>query len=72
MKFSTFLGCAALLVSVGAYAQTSQTFNFGEGQTTPHAANARPSQHKTKPKHQAAHQKRQPPQASNVNLYSRG
>jgi hypothetical protein len=48
MKFSTCLGCAALLVSVSAYAQTSQTFNFGEGQTTPHAANARPSQHKTK------------------------
>jgi hypothetical protein len=74
MKFSTCLGCAALLVSVGAYAQTSQTFNFGEGQTTPHAANARPSQHKpkAKPKHQAARQKPQPPQASNQNLYSRG
>ena len=66
MKFSTCLGCAALLVSVGAYAQASQTFTFGEGQTTPHATNARPSQHsqpKAKPKHKAALHKRQPPQA---------
>jgi hypothetical protein len=80
MKFSTCLGCAALLVSVGAYAQTSQTFTFGEGQTTPHAANARPSQGaqpqhsqpKAKPKHRATRYKRQPPQASNPDLRSHG
>jgi hypothetical protein len=66
MKLSTSLGCAALLLSVSAYAQTSQTFTFGEGQTTPHATNARPSsgaQPKAKPKHTATHHKPRPPQA---------
>ena len=74
MKLSTCLGCAALLLSVSAYAQTSQTFTFGEGQTTPHATNARPSsgaQPKAKPKHTATHHKRLPPQASKPDVYSR-
>ncbi|MGA3250956.1 MAG: hypothetical protein ABSD12_22870 [Paraburkholderia sp.] len=80
MKLSTCLGCAALLLSVGAYAQTSQTFTFGEGQTTPHAANARPSQGvqphrvqtpaKPKPKHPTTRQTPRPPQASNLDTYS--
>ncbi|MGF6725482.1 hypothetical protein P3T43_004860 [Paraburkholderia sp. GAS41] len=56
MKLSTCLGYAALLLSVSAYAQTSQTFTFGEGQTTLNGAHARPShgaqtQPKAKPKH---------------------
>jgi hypothetical protein len=66
MKLSTCLGCAALLLSVGAYAQTSQTFTFGEGQTTPHATNERPSsgaRPKSKPKHAATHHKPRPHQA---------
>ena len=62
MKLSTCLGCAALLLSVSAYAQTSQTFTFGEGQTTLHGANARPSQSahprpKTKPARHASAEK---------------
>jgi hypothetical protein len=81
MKLSTCLGCAALLLSVNAYAQTSQTFTFGEGQSTPHAANARPSQSaqpqhaqtppaKAKPKHAATHHKRRTRHASNPDIYS--
>lgn len=80
MKLSTCLGCAALLLSVSAYAQTSQTFTFGEGQSTPHAANARPSQGaqpqhaqapaKAKPKHAATHHKRRTRHASNPDMYS--
>lgn len=38
MKLSNCLALAALTLSVSAYAQNSQTFNFGEGQTTPHQA----------------------------------
>ncbi|RKR38458.1 hypothetical protein [Paraburkholderia sp. BL17N1] len=34
MKFSMCLAVAALTVSVGAYAQTAQTFRFGEGQSS--------------------------------------
>lgn len=33
MKFSICLAAAALTFSAGAYAQTSQTFHFGEGQS---------------------------------------
>jgi len=83
MKFSTCLGCAALLLSVGAHAQTSQTFTFGEGQTTPHpanGANARSSQSaqpqhaqapsRTRPAHAATHHKRRPHHVSNPDIYS--
>jgi hypothetical protein len=80
MKLSTCLGCAALLLSAGAYAQTSQTFTFGEGQTTPHEANSRPSQGaqpqhaqapaQTKPKHAPTHHKRRPHHVSNPDIYS--
>ena len=34
MKFSIGLFAAALTFPVGAYAQTSQTFHFGEGQSS--------------------------------------
>ncbi|SDH89451.1 hypothetical protein [Paraburkholderia phenazinium] len=80
MKLSTCLACAALLLSASAYAQTSQTFTFGEGQTTPHATNARPSQGaqpqhaqsqpKAKPKHATKHHKRRPRYVSNPDIYS--
>ncbi|WP_345814670.1 hypothetical protein AAGS40_20835 [Paraburkholderia sp. PREW-6R] len=33
MKFSICLAAAALTLSAGAYAQNSQTFHFGEGQS---------------------------------------
>jgi hypothetical protein len=70
MKLSTCLGGAAMLLSLSAYAQTSQTFTFGEGQSTPHATNARPSHGaqtppKAKPKHATTHHKRPAQHASN-------
>ena len=40
MKFSICLAVAALTLSTGVYAQTSQTFRFGEGQSTVPAGNA--------------------------------
>ncbi len=43
MKFSICVAVAALTLSVGAYAQTSQTFRFGEGQTTLPAGNTHPA-----------------------------
>jgi hypothetical protein len=77
MKLSTCLGGAAMLLSVSVYAQTSQTFTFGEGQSTPHATNARPSQGaqpqpkaKAKPKHATTHHKRPSQHASNPDTYS--
>jgi hypothetical protein len=75
MKLSTCLGGAAMLLSVSAYAQTSQTFTFGEGQSTPHTTNARPSQGtqpqpKAKPKHATTHHKRPSQHASNPDTYS--
>ena len=45
MKFSTCLAVAALTLSVGAYAQTSQTFRFGEGQSTLPSGHAQPAPH---------------------------
>lgn len=43
MKFSICLAVAALTVSLGAHAQTSQTFRFGEGQSTLPSGNAHPA-----------------------------
>ncbi|WNC92006.1 hypothetical protein RI103_27370 [Paraburkholderia sp. FT54] len=43
MKFSICLAVAALTLSVGAYAQTSQTFRFGEGQSTLPSGHAHPA-----------------------------
>ncbi|MDR8399692.1 MULTISPECIES: hypothetical protein [Paraburkholderia] len=43
MKFSICLAVAALTVAVGAYAQTSQTFRFGEGQSALPSGNTRPA-----------------------------
>ena len=43
MKFSVCVAVAALTLSAGAYAQTSQTFHFGEGQSAPQSGNAHPA-----------------------------
>ncbi|MFM0417220.1 hypothetical protein [Paraburkholderia aromaticivorans] len=43
MKLSICLAAAALTCSVGAYAQTSQTFRFGEGQSALPSGNAHPA-----------------------------
>ncbi|WP_434111268.1 hypothetical protein [Paraburkholderia caffeinilytica] len=46
MKFSIYLAVAALTLSAlstGAYAQTSQTFRFGEGQSSLPSGNAHPA-----------------------------
>ncbi|HEY1998419.1 hypothetical protein [Paraburkholderia sp.] len=40
MKLSNCLALAALTLSASAFAQTSQTFTFGEGQTTPNQGNS--------------------------------
>lgn len=47
MKLSNYLTLTALalsIVSVAAYAQTSQIYRFGEGQTTVQPGNAHPAQ----------------------------
>jgi hypothetical protein len=59
MKFSHYLTLAAFTlsaVSVATYAQTSQTFRFGEGQTTLQPGNAHPTQ----PSHAAPAQSQSP------------
>ena len=43
MKFSICLTVAALAVSAGAYAQTAQTFRFGEGQSSLPSGHAQPA-----------------------------
>lgn len=43
MKFSICLAVAALTVSAGAYAQTAQTFRFGEGQSSLPSGHAQPT-----------------------------
>jgi hypothetical protein len=43
MKSSICLAVAALTLSVGAYAQTSQTFRFGEGQSSLPSGHAQPA-----------------------------
>jgi hypothetical protein len=43
MKLSICLAAAALACSVGAYAQTSQTFRFGEGQSGLPSGNTHPA-----------------------------
>lgn len=69
MKFSICLTVAALTMSAGAYAQTSQTFRFGEGQSSmqsgdahsapaPHAQQPQAGEHtapKAKSKHTTRH-----------------
>jgi len=76
MKLSIALAVAALTLSAAAYAQTSQTFHFGEGQTAPQSGNAHPAhearpQHaQPKPKHKAAHHKHSPRRPSNQDMYS--
>jgi len=50
MKFSICLTVAALTVSAGAYAQTAQTFRFGEGQSSLPSGHAQPA-----PQAQAQH-----------------
>jgi hypothetical protein len=59
MKLSTCLTLAALALSTlsaAAYAQTSQTYHFGEGQTGVQPGNARPAPAKKhKPMHHRHH-----------------
>ena len=43
MKLSKCLALAALPLSITAYAQTSQTYHFGEGQTSLQTGNAHPA-----------------------------
>jgi hypothetical protein len=59
MKFSICLAVAALTVSAGAYAQTAQTFRFGEGQSSLPSGHAQPS-----PAPRAQAQQGQAPQQS--------
>jgi len=54
MKFSVCLAIAALTLSVGAYAQTSQTFHFGEGQTGMSSGNTHAAPAPQAPKAQPA------------------
>ena len=57
MKFSVCLAVAALTLCAGAYAQTAQTFRFGEGQGAlpPGHAPASESRPKQKAKHHRHH-----------------
>jgi hypothetical protein len=64
MKFSICLAVAALTLPVGATAQTSQTFRFGEGQSSLPSGHAQPAPRaqtqqapmsNARPKHQAKH-----------------
>ncbi|PQV48009.1 hypothetical protein [Paraburkholderia sp. BL21I4N1] len=59
MKLSLCL-VAALTLSAGAYAQTSQTFRFGEGQSSLPSGNdhGAAAQAKANPKHKTQHPKR--------------
>jgi hypothetical protein len=61
MKLSTWLAAAVLATAVTAHAQTSQTYRFDEGQTTPHAQAPHHSHHA---KHHAKHPTRHPPKRS--------
>lgn len=69
MKFSICLAIAALTISAGAYAQTAQTFRFGEGQSSlpsghaqstpaPRAQAQEAPGANARPKHQAKHHSR--------------
>ncbi|WGS53508.1 hypothetical protein LFL96_20830 [Paraburkholderia sp. D15] len=72
MKLSLCLAAAALTLSAGAYAQTSQTFNFGEGQSSlpsggEHRASTQP---KAAPKHKSQHAKRRRAHVKQPDTYS--
>jgi hypothetical protein len=57
MKLSRWLAAALTLAAAAtAAAQTSQTYQFGEGQTTPHAQPPLPKQHHA-PHHPEPHGK---------------
>lgn len=71
MTFSKCLLLAALSLSATAYAQTSQTFHFGEGQSTPepgHSTHAKPRAKSTK--HQSQHRRTTTPRSPQQNPYS--
>ncbi|MFM0649721.1 hypothetical protein PQR14_35840 [Paraburkholderia bryophila] len=71
MKLSLCL-VAALTLSAGAYAQTSQTFRFGEGQSSLPAGNdhGAAAQSRTSPKHKTQHQKRHRGHVKQPDTYS--
>ncbi|HEX7907655.1 MAG TPA: hypothetical protein VF534_06115 [Paraburkholderia sp.] len=68
MKFSVCVAVAALTLSAGAYAQTSQTFHFGEGQNTLPSGNAHaaPAPAAQAPQAPQATQVQQPPQSQSA------
>ncbi|HEV3425499.1 MAG TPA: hypothetical protein VG105_17305 [Paraburkholderia sp.] len=68
MKLSTCVALAALTLSATAYAQTSQTYHFGEGQSAPQGGNAQ-SKPKAK-KHKPTHHKHRAQHVSNQDMYS--
>ncbi|ASL48608.1 hypothetical protein bAD24_III14510 [Burkholderia sp. AD24] len=71
MKLSLCL-VAALTLSAGAYAQTSQTFRFGEGQSSLPSGNVHgaAAQSNTSPTHKARHQKRHRGHVKQPDTYS--
>ncbi|NYH17237.1 hypothetical protein [Paraburkholderia bryophila] len=71
MKLSLCL-VAALTLSAGAVAQTSQTFRFGEGQSTLPSGNGHgaPAQSNASPKHKTQHQKRHRGHVKQPDTYS--
>jgi len=82
MKLSTCVALAALALSATAYAQTSQTYHFGEGQSAPQGGNAHPAQAaqpqhaqpkpEATPKHKPTHHKHRTQHLSNQDMYSHG
>lgn len=69
----TFFKCllpAALLLSASAYAQTSQTFHFGEGQSSLGSAHSTHAQPKPKSSHKPQHRRAATHHSSLDNPYS--
>ena len=78
MKFSHYLTLAALslsAVSVATYAQTTQTFRFGEGQTTmqpPKTALAQPQAPEANAEKKHKHQRHYRHHVNGQDTYSHG
>ncbi|QGZ64689.1 hypothetical protein [Paraburkholderia acidisoli] len=71
MTFSKCLLLAALSLSATAYAQTSQTFHFGEGQSTPEPGHTTHAKPRAKPaKHSSQHRHTTTTHSPQQNAYS--
>ncbi|WP_144137546.1 hypothetical protein [Paraburkholderia sp. BCC1884] len=73
MKFSICLAVAALTLSASAYAQTSQTFHFGEGQSTMQPGKTQSGEHaapRTQAKHSTSHHRRHRGHTTQPDTYS--